>query len=72
MHDPCTVERQGRDVGRHYKSVVYVHDARQMEEVVGMVASMNPYFGVNGIVTLIEEFRQFHSAEEKHQVSYNF
>lgn len=31
LHDPTQVDRQGPDVGRQYRSVVFTHDAEQAE-----------------------------------------
>jgi peptide-methionine (S)-S-oxide reductase len=68
FHDPTTLDRQGPDVGRQYRSAIYCHDAEQeriAREVIAAFTAEN-VFG-NPIVTEVAPFDAFFPAEEHHQ-----
>ncbi len=68
IHDPTTLNRQGADVGPQYRSVIYYHDQSQRESadrIIGEVAAEKIW--ADPIVTQIEPFEEFFTAEEYHQ-----
>jgi methionine-S-sulfoxide reductase len=68
MHDPTTLNRQGNDTGTQYRSAIFtVNDsqkniARQVIEEIDRSGRWS-----RPLVTQIEEFKDFYSAEEYHQ-----
>lgn len=69
LHDPTQMNRQGPDVGDHYRSVVFHHDEKQKEAAVKMKAILQKSEKYKGgkIVTGIEKSKMFYRAEEYHQ-----
>ena len=68
MHDPTTLNRQGPDVGRQYRSAIFFHSAEQeaiarksKAEVEASAKFRRP------IVTEITSASTFYRAEEYHQ-----
>ena len=68
VHDPTTRDRQGPDVGKQYRSVIFYHSEEQKtaalaskEELEKAVTFKNP------IVTEIVPVSEFYMAEEYHQ-----
>jgi len=71
-HDPTTLDRQGNDVGPQYRSVVFYHDAEQKEKSEKYKAELNKSGAFdNPIVTAVEPYKNFYSAEKYHQNYYN-
>ena len=71
-HDPTTLNRQGNDVGTQYRSEVFYHSAEQKEKTERYKEALNKSGAFNSpIVTLIEPFKNFYSAENYHQNYYN-
>lgn len=68
LHDPTQVDRQGPDVGRQYRSVIFVHDAEQ-ESTARIVRDRLNASGqwADPIATSIEPAGTFWRAEEYHQ-----
>ena len=65
-HDPTQLNRQGPDVGRQYRSVVFTHSAEQ--ELAAHAAKARWQARTPGrIVTSIEPASTFWRAEEYHQ-----
>lgn len=71
IHDPTTLNRQGVDVGRQYRSVIFYHSPEQertarevIEELEASAVWENP------IVTEVKEFQEFYPAEDYHQHYY--
>ena len=67
-HDPTTKDRQGPDVGRQYRSVIFFHDEAQRT----IAESARARWDASGrfrrpIVTEIAPAAQFWRAEEYHQ-----
>ena len=71
MHDPTTLNRQGKDVGTHYRSAVFYHGDQQLKlakhykqklEASGVYA--------NPIVTEIAPFKVFYPAGKEHLYFY--
>ncbi len=66
MHDPTQVDRQGPDVGRQYRSVIFVHDAAQEAQAKAKVAALASAFS-RPIATQVQPAGAFWRAEEYHQ-----
>jgi len=67
-HDPTTLNRQGADVGTQYRSIVLYHNEQQKElarEVLHELDSEGIWS--DPIVTEIQAFEDFYSAEAYHQ-----
>ena len=67
-HDPTTLNRQGADVGTQYRSIVLYHNEQQKEmalKVIEQLGSENIWR--DPIVTTVESFKAFYSAEAYHQ-----
>lgn len=70
-HDPTTLNRQGNDVGTQYRSVIFYHTPAQKEKAEHYKAELNKNGAYKDpIVTAIEPFKNFYSAENYHQNYY--
>lgn len=68
MHDPTQKDRQGPDVGRQYRSVIFFADAMQEAEAKAKVAELEHAGKYSRpIATEIEPAGEFWPAEEYHQ-----
>ena len=65
-HDPTTLDRQGPDVGRQYRSVIYYYDDMQ-KEIANKSKEKHQENFQNNIVTEISRADIFYKAEEYHQ-----
>jgi peptide-methionine (S)-S-oxide reductase len=65
-HDPTELNRQGPDVGKQYRSVVFYHNEAQKKIVSQKIKDISPAFD-RPIVTLIEPLIAFYPAEDYHQ-----
>ena len=65
-HDPTTLDRQGPDVGRQYRSVIYYYDDIQKNIAEASMQKHQSSFN-NIIVTEITKADTFYRAEEYHQ-----
>jgi peptide-methionine (S)-S-oxide reductase len=70
-HDPTTLNRQGADVGTQYRSIVLYHSEEQRIQADKVIAAL----GEEGIwpdplVTTVEPYEAFYSAEAYHQEYY--
>lgn len=70
-HDPTTLNRQGADVGTQYRSIVLYHNDGQ-RDLAGEVIRKLEEEGIwkDPIVTTVEPFEAFYSAEAYHQEYY--
>lgn len=67
-HDPTTLNRQGADVGTQYRSVVFYHNMEQEETARNLIEELDQAEIWNDpIVTTLESFSEFYSAEQYHQ-----
>ncbi|MBT4774194.1 MAG: peptide-methionine (S)-S-oxide reductase MsrA [Crocinitomicaceae bacterium] len=68
MHDPTTINRQGNDIGPHYRSVIFYHNENQRKIAEEYKVALNNS-GVfnNPIVTEITKWINFFPAENYHQ-----
>lgn len=65
-HNPTTRNRQGPDIGRQYRSVIFVRDDAQRATAEASLATRQQQLA-QPIVTAIEPFTAFYRAEEYHQ-----
>lgn len=67
-HDPTTLNRQGADVGTHYRSAIFYHSEEQKkisEEVIRLFEKEKVYN--DPIVTEVTAFTNFYEAEDYHK-----
>ena len=68
LHDPTTLNRQHNDVGTQYRSVIFTFTDDQKRIANEVIAKLNEkHVFKNPIVTQIESFSNYFSAEEYHQ-----
>ncbi len=65
-HDPTTLDRQGPDFGRQYRSVIY-YFTNEQKKIAIQSKEKNQYNFKNRIVTEITKAEVFYQAEEYHQ-----
>ncbi len=69
-HDPTTLNRQGRDVGESYRSVIYyANDDQKKAAEAAKVRAKKEW--KDPIVTEISPFKEFYAAEDYHQNYFN-
>jgi peptide-methionine (S)-S-oxide reductase len=67
-HDPTTLNRQGADVGTQYRSIVLYHNEQQNKLARKVIQELeSEAIWSDPIVTAVEAFEQFYSAEAYHQ-----
>jgi len=66
-HDPTTINRQGNDVGTHYRSAIFYASESQKSESENMIARINAS-NPNGapVVTELKPLEKFYEAENYH------
>jgi peptide-methionine (S)-S-oxide reductase len=68
VHDPTTLNRQGADVGTHYRSIILTHDKAQADIAKAMRSKLDQSdVFKDPIVTEIKPYEAFYPAEEQHQ-----
>jgi peptide-methionine (S)-S-oxide reductase len=68
IHDPTQLNRQGNDIGTHYRSVIFYHNESQAELAKKIKASLTEQNVWNApIVTEISPFDRFYAAENYHK-----
>ncbi len=68
IHNPTTLDRQGADVGRQYRSAIFYHDDEQKkiaEQVIREITDSGIW--TNPIVTELVPLQTFYTAEDYHQ-----
>jgi len=65
-HNPTTLNRQGPDVGKQYRSAIFYHSPEQEAEAKRSLVEAQPHFS-RPIVTEIVPAATFWRAEEYHQ-----
>ena len=65
-HDPTTLDRQGPDIGRQYRSVIYYYNDIQ-KDIANKSKEKHQESFQNNIVTEISHADIFYKAEEYHQ-----
>ena len=72
-HDPTTLNRQGNDVGTQYRSVIFYHSPEQKEKAEHYKTELDTSGAFNKpIVTAIEPYKNFYSAEDYHRKYYEY
>jgi peptide-methionine (S)-S-oxide reductase len=70
-HDPTTLNRQGPDVGKQYRSAIFFHSDKQKETALAVKQELEKSGKFTGsIVTEIMKAGEFFEAEEYHQKYY--
>lgn len=68
MHDPTTPNRQGKNVGPQYRSVIFYHDDKQRELAERYKEKLDTSHAFKApIVTEITAFKEFYPADKSHQ-----
>jgi len=69
LHDPTTLNRQGPDWGKQYRSAIFFHSPEQEAAALGKIEQLTAEdrFKPKRIVTSIEPTQTFWRAEEYHQ-----
>jgi len=71
IHDPTTVDRQGVDVGDHYRSAIFYHSEDQKIGAEHMIETLETEeIWADPIVTQVTALEVFYPAEEIHQDYY--
>ena len=66
-HDPTTLNRQGNDIGKHYRSIVFHSNQEEEKIILEYIKKINLSIFDNKIVTEVKKFEAFYLAEEYHQ-----
>lgn len=71
-HDPTTLNRQGADVGTHYRSIVLYHSSEQGDLAISYKKKLDEA-GIwsDPIVTEVVPYEAFYPADGQHQDFYN-
>jgi methionine-S-sulfoxide reductase len=68
VHDPTTKDRQGKDIGRSYRSAIFYLDDEQKRIALTTIADIdNSSQWHDKIVTEVSSAQQFWEAEPEHQ-----
>ena len=70
-HDPTTLNRQGNDIGSHYRSIILHTSQNEREIINNYIQSINSEIFDGKITTELKEYKDFYKAEEYHQDYYN-
>jgi peptide-methionine (S)-S-oxide reductase len=72
VHDPTTLNRQGADAGTQYRSVIFYHNDEQKNKAEKYKTELNKSGAWDKpVVTTLEPFIKFYTAENYHQNYYN-
>jgi len=66
-HDPTTLNRQGNDVGKHYRSIIFFSNKEEEKNILQYIKRIDSTLFDNKIVTEVAKFEAFYLAEEYHQ-----
>lgn len=66
-HDPTTLNKQGNDVGKHYRSIILYNNNEEKEIITNYTEKINNDLFDNKIVTEIKKLDTFYKAEKYHQ-----
>lgn len=69
LHDPTTLNRQGADVGTHYRSAIFYHNDEQKKIATSSRNAAQKHF-TSPIVTEISSAKTFYPAKLSHQNYY--
>ncbi|MBT7895491.1 MAG: peptide-methionine (S)-S-oxide reductase MsrA [Flavobacteriales bacterium] len=71
-HDPTTLNRQGNDIGRHYRSIILYNNKEEKQIIKDYIKDINSNLFSNNIVTETKQFEAFYKAEDYHQDYYKY
>lgn len=66
-HDPTTLNRQGNDIGNHYRSIILFNNSTEKEIIEKFILQANKKWYKNNIVTEVKKYEIFYEAEKYHQ-----
>ncbi|MAQ70029.1 MAG: peptide-methionine (S)-S-oxide reductase [Flavobacteriales bacterium] len=66
-HDPTTLNRQGNDVGPHYRSIIFYCNKTQKQESENFIEKLEKLEIYNNIITELVPLQDFYPAEDYHQ-----
>ena len=70
-HNPTTINRQGNDVGSHYRSIAFYSDEKEKKIIKNYIDELNKHdIYHDDIVTQIIKFDAFYKAEKYHENYY--
>ena len=69
-HDPTTINRQGNDIGYHYRSIILFNNNKDEEIINKFILEANNNLYENNIVTEVKQYTNFYKAENYHQGYY--
>ena len=69
-HDPTTLNRQGNDIGYHYRSIILFNNKQEENIIKKYIAEINHNLYENNIVTEVKQLSAFYKAEKYHQGYY--
>ena len=69
-HDPTTLNRQGNDIGTHYRSIVLYNNEKERKIILKYMHQINKEIFDNKIITEVKQFNTFYEAEAYHQNYY--
>jgi len=68
VHDPTTLNKQGADVGKQYRSAIFYHNNRQRALAEALIRELNEaHLWEKPIVTQIAPLDKFYPAEDYHR-----
>lgn len=70
-HDPTTTNKQGNDIGSHYRSIILYTSNQEKEIIKNYITNINKDIFDYKIVTELKKFEKFYKAEEYHQNYYD-
>lgn len=71
-HDPTTLNRQGNDIGTHYRSAIFYSNEKQQKEALEFIRFLEKeHVFKSPITTEISILEVFYNAEDDHQNYYN-
>ena len=66
-HDPTTLNRQGPDIGTHYRSIAFYQNKYEKEIILKEISKLEENDIYRDIVTEVKKFDKFYIAEDYHQ-----
>jgi len=69
IHDPTQLNRQGPDVGKQYRSVIFYNNDEEKDIILNLIEILKSK-GFD-VVTKVQEVSEFYAAEDYHQNYYN-
>ncbi len=66
VHNPTELNRQGNDIGKQYRSVIFYQNEAQKSVSESLIAEVQSYWE-DKVVTALEPAVEFYAAEDYHQ-----